>query len=111
MESTRQQKVSRLVHKEMGSILQRENNNLLPGKLITVTMTRISPDLGLAKVYVSIFPGSSLKDDLKSLESANKHLRHELGKKVGKQLRIVPEIRFYPDDSLDYVEKIDNLLK
>ena len=110
METTRQLKVARLIHKEMGNLLQKEIRNILPGKLVTVTVARITPDLALAKIYVSVFPGNQREEDIKHLNEMTKLFRLELGKKVKKQLRIVPEIRFYPDDSLDYIEKIDNLL-
>ncbi len=111
MESTRQQKVGRLLQKEMGEYLQQNSRELLPGKMITVTVVRVSPDLGVAKVYLSIFP---LKDEEKPIEDLQAHagkIRYDIGQKVRNQLRAIPEFIYYLDDSLDYIDKIDNLLK
>ena len=111
MDSLRQNKVNSLLQKEMATILQAEGRRLLPGGLITVTGVRVSPDLGIAKVYVSLFP---VKDKVKALERVRtdaQHMRGMLGHRVGKQMRIVPELIFYLDDSLDKQEEIDRLLK
>ena len=78
---------------------------------MSVTAVRVSPDLSYAKIYVSIFPSERVEAVMKSLEEKNKSIRFILGKKVGKQMRIVPELRFFVDDSLDYIDKIDELLK
>jgi ribosome-binding factor A len=111
MDSTRQNKISRLIQKEMGDILLKEGKGQLIGKMITVTSVRISPDLSLARVYVSLFPPAERKEILEVINSQTKHLRHELGIRVKNQLRIVPELAFFIDDSLDYIENIDRLLK
>lgn len=111
MEGTRLQKVERLVQKDLGEIFQREGAQLFPGKMITITHVRISPDLALAKVFVSIFPSNNTEQTLENIQSHVKTIRLELGKRVRHQLRIVPELAFFIDDSLDYIEKIDNLLK
>jgi ribosome-binding factor A len=110
MESTRQQKVSRLLQRELGNYFQQNANALLPGKLITVTVVRISPDLAVAKVYLSIFPLNKEDDQLENIRSHASSIRNSIGRKVKNQLRIVPEFIYYLDDSLDYIEKIDNLL-
>ena len=81
------------------------------GAMITVSGVKITPDLALAKVYVSIFPSSKAEAVMQQLEDETPYLRGELGRRVAKQLRIVPELNFYLDDSLDYVEHIDELLK
>ena len=78
---------------------------------MTVTEVRVSPDLSLAKTYVSIFPSAKAEEVMKLLNDNVKALRGELGHQVAKQLRIVPEIVFYLDTSLDYAEHIDELLK
>jgi len=72
---------------------------------------RLSPDLSFAKVYISIFPATNQKDILKAIEDHTSKIRFELGQKVRTQLRIVPDIAFHIDDSLDYIDKIDQLLK
>lgn len=110
METTRQSKVSRLLLKDLSEMFQMESRNLFGGKMISVTTVRISPDLGLAKVYLSVFPSQESEAILKLIKMNTKNLRRKLGLKVGKQLRIVPELAFYIDDSLDYIENIDNLL-
>ncbi|MCT4602539.1 MAG: 30S ribosome-binding factor RbfA [Marinifilum sp.] len=110
METTRQSKVSRLLQKDLGLIFQQEGRNLFGGKMISVTTVRISPDLGLAKVYLSIFPSDKSEETLEVVKMNTKNIRRILGTKVGKQLRVVPELAFYIDDSLDYIENIDNLL-
>jgi ribosome-binding factor A len=110
METTRQQKINRLLQKELSEILLRDAKHL-PGVLITVSGVRISPDMSIAKTYLSFFPVEKGKDLLAALKANAKTIRFDLGKRVGKQLRIVPELVFYLDDSLDYVENIDSLLK
>jgi len=79
--------------------------------MVSVTTVRVSPDLSFAKVYVSVFPSAKAKEVKVKLDEHVKMLRFELGQRVRHQLRIVPELAFYIDDSLDYVERIDNLLK
>ena len=110
-ESTRQKKVARLLQKEIADILLKKGNELAPGKLISVTRVRVSPDLSFAKVYLSIFPTINQDAIFTSVQEHTAKIRFELGHKVRSQLRIVPDIAFYIDDSLDYIDKIDKLLK
>lgn len=81
------------------------------GAMISVTGVRITPDLSIAKVYLSIFPSAKANEVMEIVNENNKSIRGELGRRVRHQLRIVPELTFYVDDSLDYVERIDDLLK
>jgi ribosome-binding factor A len=111
MESTRQKKVSRLIQKELAEIFLKKGNELAHGKLISITRVRVSPDLSFAKVYLSIFPALNQNEILKSIEEQSSRIRFELGHKIRTQLRIVPDIAFHIDDSLDYIDKIDKLLK
>jgi len=111
MESTRQRKVARLIQKEMADLILHHNAELAPGKMISVTTVRVSPDLSLAKVYVSIFPSANAAEILENLKTQTSRLRFEIGQKVRNQLRIVPEIAFFVDDSNDYIDNITNLLK
>ena len=111
MESTRQKKVSRLILKELAEIFLRKSNEVAPGKLVSITVVRVSPDLSFAKVFLSIFPSVNQNDVLASIKDHTSKIRYELGQKVRTQLRIVPEIAFYLDDSLDYIDNIDKLLK
>lgn len=111
MESTRQKKVSRLIQKELSDIFLRETRNLFGNCMITVTMVRVSPDLSSAKVYLSIFGVKDPSDLMKKIKAESWQIRKYLGVRVKNQLRIVPNFIFYIDDSLDYAEKIDQLLK
>ena len=111
MESTRQKKVARLVQKELAELIMHHGAELAHGKMISVTTVRVSPDLSLAKAWVSIFPSDGAEAALELLRSSVPRLRYELGQKVRNQLRIVPEIAFFIDDSNDYIDNITNLLK
>lgn len=111
MESTRQKKISRLLQKELAEILRQKTQEISPGKIITVTTVRVSPDLGVSKIYLSIFPSADKDTVLEKITSLTKNIRYELGRKIKNQMRVVPELNFYPDDSLDYIDNIDSLLK
>jgi ribosome-binding factor A len=111
MESTRQKKVSRLIQKELADIFLRRSNELAHGKLVSITKVRVSPDLSYAKVFLSIFPATNQEDILNMIREHTTKIRFDLGQKIRSQLRIVPELAFHIDDSLDYIEKIDKLLK
>ena len=97
----------------MGQIFQQETKSIFGSSMITVTEVRVSPDLSVAKVWVSIFPigGAKKEDIMTAIEENTSDLRRRLGLRVGKQLRIIPQLSFFLDDSLDYIEKIDRLLK
>ena len=92
-------------------MFQRECKEVALGAMLSVTTVRVSPDLSYARMYVSIFPSEKTEAVLASLGEKNKQIRFILGKKIGKQTRIVPELRFFVDDSLDYIDHIDSLLK
>ena len=111
MDSIRQNKVARLIQRDLSEMFKQECKEYTEGAMLSVTAVRVSPDLSYAKIYVSIFPSERVEAVMKSLEEKNKSIRFILGKKVGKQMRIVPELRFFVDDSLDYIDKIDELLK
>lgn len=110
MESTRQSKIARLIQKELSEIflLQAKSMN---GVLISVTAARISPDLSIARVYISVFPSNRGDEIVKNLNGNVRSIRFELGNRLRHQLRIIPELKFFIDDSLDYLEHIDELLK
>jgi ribosome-binding factor A len=113
MASIRQEKVGKLIQQDLAVIFQQHSRDFFEGAFITVTVVRMSPDLGAAKVYLSFFaPKASSKEKLlEMVRSHTSQIRGLLGHKVGKQLRVVPELYFYLDDSLDYAEEIDDLLK
>jgi ribosome-binding factor A len=111
MDSVRQNKIARLLQKELATFFTAESRNLFPGKLITVTVVRVTPDLGLAKVYLSVFPKKPGEDIIAEVSQHHKMIRNVLGRNIRHQVRIIPELAFYLDDSMDYFEKIDRLLK
>lgn len=108
--STRQNKIAKLLQREMADILLQVNRTNFPGKLISVTIVRITKDLGIARFYLSVFPSEFGEEILNHLKTHSKSLRGELGRKVGKSMRVTPDLEFYIDDSLDYIENIDKLL-
>lgn len=110
METTRQNKISRLIQKELSEIflLQTKSMN---GVLVSVSAVRISPDMSIARVYLSVFPSERSQEIVKNINDNMKSIRYELGTRVRHQLRIIPELKFFVDDSLDYAERIDKLLK
>ena len=110
-ESTRQLKVAKEIQKVMAEIIRSKGMAAFGGALVSVSGVKISPDLSVAKIYVSIFPSDKAEAVMGVLEENSKALRGELGSKVGKQFRLVPEIIFYLDRSFDYVEHIEELLK
>jgi ribosome-binding factor A len=111
MDTTRQQKVARLLQKELAAILQTEGRNLCGSALITVTQVNVSKDFSFARVFVSVFAAKDKSQILSNLEANKKEIRFRLGQHIKNQLRIVPELVFELDNSLDYIENIDNLLK
>ena len=111
MESVRQQKVNKLIQKELAEIFRGNSKTLFTGAFISVTVVRISPDLGSAKVYLSIMSAKNKKEIFKLIEDQASVIRKKLGHMVGKQLRVTPELTFFIDDSLDYAMKIEELLK
>ena len=111
MESTRQLKIAKLLQKEMATILQDLAREHFAGTLLSVSKVRVSPDLGVTKIYVSIFPISMTQEVEKFLNVNNAKLRGALGHSVGRQLRVVPNLVVFVDDSLEYEENIDRLLR
>ncbi|MFZ4401771.1 MAG: 30S ribosome-binding factor RbfA [Bacteroidales bacterium] len=111
METTRQNKISRLIQKDLSEIFQHLSREHFKNAMITVTGVRISPDLSIAKVALSIFATKDKNEILPLIKSKKNEIRFDLAHKVGKQLRVVPSLEFFLDDSLDYIENIEKLLK
>lgn len=111
MESTRQQKIARQIQRDVADIFQKEAAAVVRGAMVTVTTVRVSPDFGYAKIYVSVFPFDKSSAILEALKSNNWLIRRALGQRIRFQLKVVPELEFFVDDSLEYIENIDNLLK
>ena len=109
--SKRQEKVSKLLQQDIADIFQKENQ-LFNGALITVTKVRISPDLSYAKVFISIFiPGENTKVIMDAIKEQTANLRYALGKRIKNQVKKIPELAFFLDDSLDYIDNIEKLLE
>lgn len=110
METTRQQKISRLIQKELSEIFLLQTKSM-HGVMVSVSAVRISPDLSVCRAYLSIFPSNRGEKIIKNINDNVKAVRYELGQRLRFQLRIIPELKFFVDDSLDYIEHIDELLK
>lgn len=109
METTRQNKIARLIQKELSEMFLLQTKSM-PGVLVSVSIVRISPDMSYARAYLSVFPSERGEEIVKNINANMKAIRYELGNRVRHQLRIIPELKFFIDDSLDYAEKIDKLL-
>ncbi|MDR2815270.1 MAG: 30S ribosome-binding factor RbfA [Proteiniphilum sp.] len=110
MDTNRQQKVNRLIQKELSEIFLLDAKKM-QGVLISVTNVRVSPDLGIAHAYLSVFPSEKAGELVKNINENVKTVRYDLGRRLRNQLRVIPELTFHVDDSLDYIENIDRLLK
>ena len=110
MDTTRQHKIARLIQKELSEIFLLQTK-AMQGVLVSVSAVRISPDMSYARAYISVFPSERSAEIVKNINENVKAIRFELGKRVRFQLRIIPELKFFVDDSLDYVDHIDELLK
>ncbi len=111
MDIKRLSKVSRLLQKELGDIFQKSGQNEYKGSIITVTDVNVSKDLSIANVYLSIFTTGDKEKLFERIVSNTKETRYNLSQKIKNQVRIIPELRFFIDNSLDYIEHIDSLLK
>ena len=109
MESKRQQKFARLIQKELGDMFQADVKGLFNGAFITVTTVRVSPDLSIAKIYLSFLNQKDKQGLLEDIEDKNKAIRSELAKRIGKQVRIIPSLQFFLDDTAEYASKIEGL--
>ncbi|MCH5177076.1 MAG: 30S ribosome-binding factor RbfA [Prevotellaceae bacterium] len=110
METTRQNKIARLIQKDLSTIFQEETRKTR-GILVSVSIVRVSPDLSVAKAYLSIFPPAKAQEMLDNINEQAAAIRYKLGTLERHQLRIIPELKFFLDDSLDYLDNIDRLLQ
>ena len=109
--SVRKEKIAIVIKKELGKFFHQNAIMIAKGAMITTTVVRMSPDLSIAKVYISVFGGKNNDDSFQNIVDHSKFIRYELSKVVRNQLKKMPELRFYRDDSFDYAQEIDNLLK
>ena len=105
MQETRQNRISRLLQKELSLIFESETRKM-HGIMVSVTHVRVSPDLSICTAHLSVFPSEKGEELLENIRKSDKTIRFELGKRVHNQLRIIPELRFFIDDSLDYIDHI-----
>jgi len=110
METTRQAKIARLLQKELSEIF-RQQTAKTHGVIISVSAVRVTPDLSIARAYLSVFPSTNAQEIMNNINLSAKTIRYELAQKVRFQLRKTPELQFHLDDSLDYIENIDHLLE
>lgn len=110
MQETRQNRIARLLQKELSLIFQ-EQTRSMHGVMVSVTHTKVSPDLGICTAHLSVFPPERGEEILRNINANAQTIRYELGKRIRLQVRIIPTLRFFIDDSLDYIEHIDELLK
>ena len=108
--STRQQKFSRLIQKELSDIFQRDKRGILDKAFITIADVKVSPDLGLAKIYISMMLAKDKQAILEKLNLRKKEIRKELGDKIGKQVRIIPELAFYIDEVEENAQRMDDII-
>ncbi|MFL0683735.1 ribosome-binding factor A [Algoriphagus aquaeductus] len=109
MESKRQQKYAKLIQKELGDIFQKEAKPLVGRAMVTITRVMMSPDLGFAKAYLSFLMADS-KTLFDSINDHKKEIRHALAKRIGKTVRVIPELAFFPDDSASYAQHMDKVI-
>jgi ribosome-binding factor A len=110
MQETRQNKIARLLQKELAQIFQ-EQTRAMHSVMVSVTRTKVSPDLSICTAYLSVFPSERGEEIIANVNANMKTIRYELGTRIRNQVRIIPELRFFIDDSLDYIDHIDELLK
>ena len=111
MDTTRQNKVSRLIQKDLSEFFRRESRTYFSGALITVTKVKVTKDVGIARIYLSFFATDDKLAVLKHIQEQTKHIRHQMATRIKSQIRFIPELEFYEDDSIEYLENIERLLK
>ena len=109
MESKRQQKFAGVIQEDLAAIFQREGINLLPNTMITITKVRVTPDLAIARVFLSFFNNTNTQLALNTIKSHASEIRYKLGARIKDQVRIIPQLEFFVDDTSDYVERMDKI--
>jgi len=109
MESKRQQKFAGVIQQDLAAIFQREGMNYLPNTLITITKVRVTPDLAIARVFLSFFNNANTSLALQTIKSHASEIRYKLGARIKDQVRIIPQLEFFVDDTSEYVERMDKI--
>jgi len=110
-ETNRQRKIASVLQKDLVDVLQKDAQAGMQGVIISVSKVSVTPDLGVAKVYLSVFPSDKRTVIIEGVTSNAPLIRHELAQRTRNQLRRMPELLFFGDDSLDYIEEIDKSLR
>ncbi len=111
MESKRQQKFAGVIQQDLAAIFQREGAGLLPNTMVTITKVRVTPDLALARVFLSFFNSANTQLALQTIKSHANEIRYKLGARIKDQVRVIPQLEFFIDDTNEYVERMDKLFE
>lgn len=109
MESKRQQKFAGVLQQDLAAIFQREGMNFLPNTLVTITKVRVTPDLAIARIFLSFFNNTNTQQSLQVIKSHASEIRYKLGARIKDQVRVIPQLEFFVDDTNEYVERMDKL--
>ncbi len=109
MESKRQQKFAGVIQKDLAAIFQREGMNYLPGTLITITKVRVTPDLAMARIFLSFFNNNNPDAAIKTIKSHASEMRYKLGARIKDQVRVIPQLDFFLDDTSEYVNRMEKI--
>ena len=109
MESKRQQKFAGVLQQDLAAIFQREGMNYLPNTLVTITKVRVTPDLAIARVFLSFFNNVNVQQSLQIVKSHANEIRYKLGALIKDQVRVIPQLEFFVDDTNEYVERMDKI--
>ena len=109
MESKRQQKFAGVIQEDLAAIFQREGNSYLPNTMVTITKVRVTPDLAIARVFLSFFNTDNAALALQNIKSHASEIRYKLGARIKDQVRIIPQLEFFVDDTSEYVERMDKI--
>jgi ribosome-binding factor A len=109
MESKRQQKFAGVIQEDLAAIFQREGMSFLPNTLVTITKVRVTPDLALARIFLSFFNNTNSQLALQTVKLHASEIRYKLGARIKDQVRIIPQLEFFIDDTSDYVERMDKI--
>jgi ribosome-binding factor A len=109
MESKRQQKFAGVLQQDLAAIFQREGMAYLPNTLVTITKVRVTPDLAIARVFLSFFNNVNVQQSLQTVKSHASEIRYKLGARIKDQVRVIPQLEFFVDDTNEYVERMDKI--
>jgi ribosome-binding factor A len=109
MESKRQQKFAGVIQEDLAAIFQREGMNYLPNTLVTITKVRVTPDLAIARIFLSFFNNNNMAQALHIIKSHASEIRYKLGARIKDQVRVIPQLEFFVDDTSEYVERMDKI--